>query len=122
MKQHLSMSRQQLIAERAWVMRHALTRSESALWEAIRGRRLGTIFRRQVVIGGRYIVDFLAPRGKLVVEVDGASHNGRTAADARRDRELMRLGYRVLRVDAEVVLRQLVVAVEQIRAALGHQR
>ena len=99
-------------------MRHALTRSESALWESIRGRQLGTLFRRQVVIGGKYIVDFLAPREKLIIEVDGASHNGRTSADARRDRHLARLGYRVLRLEAELVLRRLPVAVEAVMGPL----
>src|SRR5664280_807361 len=119
MKNQLSASHQRLIEERAWAMRHTLTPSESVLWEAIRGRRLGTMFRRQVVIGGKYIVDFLASREKVVVEVDGAYHNERTAADARRDRYLARLGYRVLRLEAEVVLRRLPVAVEAVRGALA---
>jgi very-short-patch-repair endonuclease len=59
-------------------------------------------FRRQVVIGEKFIVDFVAPRETLVVEVDGrAYHERRHAADARRDRKLARLGYRVLRLDTD---------------------
>src|SRR5271165_1766604 len=44
-------------------------------------------------------VDFLFPREKLVVELDGAVHVGREAqaADKRRTRILNRAGYRVLR-------------------------
>ncbi|MBN1608260.1 MAG: DUF559 domain-containing protein, partial [Polyangiaceae bacterium] len=75
-------------------------------------------FRRQTVIG-EYVVDFVAPAARLVVEVDGGSHVGRARADARRDRALAKLGYRVLRVDAEVVMREPAVAVAQIREALG---
>jgi len=39
-----------------------------------------------------------------VVEVDGGYHRERAAADARRDRVLERLGWRVLRVSAVEVI------------------
>jgi very-short-patch-repair endonuclease len=42
-------------------------------------------------------VDFYASAAKLVVEVDGAWHGERTAADRRRDRVLGAFGYRVER-------------------------
>jgi very-short-patch-repair endonuclease len=77
----------------------------------------GVAFRRQVPID-RYIADFLAPAVGLVVEVDGAGHSLRRSADARRDRVLQRLGYRVLRVDAELVRGNLAKAVALIAAAL----
>jgi len=91
--------------------------SEQVLWNAIRSGQLGVPFRRQVPLG-RYIVDFLAPRAKLVIEVDGSSHRFKQAADARRDRKLGRLGYRVLRLEAGVVLRHLPLALQRIRAVL----
>jgi len=69
-------------------------------------------FRRQVPID-RYIVDYLAPAVKLVVEVDGGIHA------ARRDRTLERLGYRVLRIDAELVRGNVAEAVALIVTALG---
>ena len=68
--------------------------------------------------GHRYIADFLAPSVKLVVEVDGRYHSQHVGTDARLTRVLERLGYRVLRLDAELVLRQLPLAVEAIREAL----
>ena len=81
--------------------------------------RAETAVSRQVPLaGGRYIVDFLAPKHRLVVEVDGPHHSSRRAADARRDEKLRRLGYRVLRLDAQLVMRRLPEALEQIRAAL----
>jgi very-short-patch-repair endonuclease len=112
------LKRQILLAERTHEMRHQPTRSESALWVALSRSQLGVAFRRQVPIGHRYIADFLAPSVKLVVEVDGGYHRQRASADARRDRVLKRLGYRVLRLDAELVSRQLPLAVEAIRKTL----
>ena len=67
---------------------------------------------------GEYIVDFLAPARRLVVEVNGAYHARRSSADARRDARLQALGYRVLHLEAELVMRDLTVALERIRAAL----
>ena len=74
-------------------------------------------FKRQVRIGG-FIVDFLAPAAKVVVEVDGGSHRGRAAADARRDRKLARLGYRVVRVEAGTVLKDAQLVANLIRETL----
>ena len=99
-------------------MRHSPSWPEAVLWRELRGSRLGVRFQRQVPLGGRYIADFLAPAARLVVEVDGAQHARRAAADARRDRVLARLGYRVLRLDAQLVLRDLPAAVALVRAAL----
>jgi very-short-patch-repair endonuclease len=109
---------QALLAERAHFMRHNLTETEQLLWRQLAGKRLGVAFKRQVPVD-RYVVDFLAPAVKLVVEVDGAGHSLRRTADARRDRVLRRLGYRVLRLDAELVRRNVLEAVTRVRRALG---
>ena len=54
---------------------------EQVLWLAIRGQRLGIAFRRQAVVGP-YIVEFLAPRVRLIVEVDGGDRElGGAAGD-----------------------------------------
>ena len=97
----------------------ALTESEGRLWSALNARQLGVSFRRQVPVGGRFIADFLAPSVGLVVEVDGGYHARRASADARRDVKLRCLGYRVVRVSAELVLRDLRAAVAVVRVALG---
>jgi len=99
-------------------MRIQMTPSESALWLGIRGGQLGVVFRRQYVIAGRYIADFAAPAVRLVVEVDGGYHGRRVVADARRDRALERLGWRVVRVSSEAALRDVRVAVAAIRGAI----
>ncbi|HEY8945502.1 MAG TPA: DUF559 domain-containing protein [Polyangiaceae bacterium] len=91
--------------------------TQAALWRLIQGGRIGVWFRHQVVIGG-FIADFLAPGPWLIVEVDGEYHARRRSADARRDRLLSRLGYRVLRLPAELVLKNPEQAVARIREAL----
>ena len=105
------------IEQHARQHRSALNGPEQALWAELRGCRLGVWFRRRVVIG-RFIADFVAPSGRLVVEVDAGYHATRVAADARRDRKLTRMGYRVLRVDADLIRRDVHAAVAQVRAAL----
>jgi very-short-patch-repair endonuclease len=120
-KQRQQLKRQALLEERAHAMRHQPTPSETKLWEALRGGKLGVHFKRQMRICG-FIVDFLAPAVKVVVEVDGGSHVGRGAADLCRDRKLARLGYRMARVDAAVVLSSLPLAVESVREALARCR
>jgi very-short-patch-repair endonuclease len=102
-------------------MRQHPTPSEQVLWQAIRGGRLGVSFRRQVPVGA-YIVDFLAARERLVVEVDGGYHTERGSADQRRQRWLERQGYRVVRVSAATVLQETAAAVQAIAQALSDPR
>ena len=73
---------------------------EKVLWKALRKPDLG--FRRQVPIG-RYIVDFVHLRGRLVVELDGGWHDLPEAElhDALRDAWLNTQGYRVIRFRME---------------------
>ncbi|MFZ5894932.1 MAG: endonuclease domain-containing protein [Myxococcota bacterium] len=108
----------QQLALHARQHRSQLTHSEQCLWSAINRGQLGVWFRRQVPLAGRFIADFVAPAARLVVEVDGEYHARRTCADAARDRKLTRLGYRVVRIDAELVLRDVGAAVALIRASL----
>lgn len=98
--------------------RAAPTASEARLWAGLSAGKLGVRFRRQVVLGDRLIVDFLAPEARLVVEVDGSYHAQRGAADARRDRKLRRLGYRVVRIPAGLVMNDLRTAVNLVGAEL----
>jgi very-short-patch-repair endonuclease len=105
---------------RAHGMRTCLTRSEEALWRALSGSQLGVAFRRQVPCG-KFILDFVAPSVRLVIEVDGKIHALRRGADERKERDLRRAGYRVIRVDAESVLRELPLVVAFIRAALRRE-
>jgi len=113
-----SLKFQALLAERARCFRRNLSENERVLWSRISGKQLGVAFRRQFPVG-KYIVDFVAPSAKLIVEVDDRSHELKRTADARRDRNLARLGYRVLRIDAELVRTNVAEAVARIVAALS---
>jgi very-short-patch-repair endonuclease len=108
-----------VLAVRARQMRSCPTASEARLFEALRAGRLGVRFRRQVPVAGRFIADLVAADVRLVVEVDGGYHERRRAADERRDRALAREGYRVLRLEAELIMRDLPAAVGRIRSVLA---
>jgi histidinol dehydrogenase/leucyl-tRNA synthetase/ATP-dependent DNA helicase RecG len=110
-----------VLRARARVQLWAPTPSEERLWSCLRGGALGVCFRRQVVVGG-FIADFLAPSVRLVVEVDGAVHALKRRSDERRDRKLRRLGYHVLRLEAELVMRDLPAAVACVREAIEKLR
>jgi len=64
-----------------------------------------------------FIVDFFAPGARLVIEV-GGYHARRRKADESRDRKLRRAGYRVLRVDAELMHRDLYAVAARVAAEL----
>jgi very-short-patch-repair endonuclease len=81
------------------------TRSEAMLWREIRGRKLGAYFRRQHPLGGAYIVDFACTTQRLVVEIDGGIHRAQREQDGRRQRVLGALGWRFVRIEAELVER-----------------
>jgi very-short-patch-repair endonuclease len=119
MQDSLTLARERLIQARARRHLSSLTPSELMLWNCLRGRRLGVQFRRQVPLLGRYIVDFLAPAARVVVEVDGGYHCRRRAADARRDEALRRGGYRVVRLEADLVMKDLPQAVALVREAVA---
>jgi very-short-patch-repair endonuclease len=86
--------------QRARRLRASQPNAEARLWFALRNRKMARWkFRRQHPID-RYIVDFVTLDGKLIVEVDGATHStvGEIATDVERTRTLESLGFLVLRV------------------------
>src|SRR3984957_9276710 len=73
--------------------------AEAIIWRAVRDRRCDSAkFRRQVALGN-FIVDFVCFDRRLVVEVDGPTHEGaeQQAKDSERDAWLLEQGFRVLR-------------------------
>jgi very-short-patch-repair endonuclease len=110
------------LKDKARQLRRNLTDSEKVLWSRLRSKQvLGIQFYRQKPIG-EHIVDFFAPRAKLVVEVDGSQHMEADYAqkDGRRDRYLASLGLRVLRFNSREVLKESNAVIEAIyRARIG---
>ncbi len=85
------------LIEFAKSMRHEMTEAETRLWLQLRAERfMGIKFRRQKVIGN-YIADFAANNPKLVVEVDGNTHDVDDTHDQVRTRTLEEQGYQVVR-------------------------
>jgi very-short-patch-repair endonuclease len=77
-------------------MRHEPTEAERKLWYLLRDRRFnGFKFRRQVQIGP-YIVDFVCPAKRLIIEADGGQH-AENGYDERRDIWLKAQGFRIRR-------------------------
>ncbi|MES1200181.1 MAG: DUF559 domain-containing protein [Pseudomonadota bacterium] len=90
---------------RARANRRELTNAEAKLWSLLRARKhRGAKFRRQHAIGP-YVVDFACVATRVVIEVDGSSHNTEEQKrfDAERTAFLERAGWRVLRVPNDEV-------------------
>jgi len=91
------------------------------LWEYLAKAQLGAKFSRQMPVGPWY-ADFLCRELRLVVELDGYSHDVQPGRDARRDADLRGRGYIVLHFtnedvmeDAEAVARAIRMTIEGLR-------
>ena len=100
-------------------LRRRMTRAEALLWRCLKSHHIGMQFRRQAPIGP-YIADFCCHRARLIVELDGESHDfaERQQHDALRDRWFATQGYRVLRVTNDDVRKNLEGVVTAIASAI----
>ncbi|MDX1252636.1 MAG: endonuclease domain-containing protein [Gammaproteobacteria bacterium] len=100
-------------------LRAHLTPAEACLWKYLqRGQLAGRKFRRQHSIGP-YVVDFYCPAESLIIELDGAAHDGEQAwaHDEQRTAFLTTQGLRVVRFENRDVLENL----EGVLAAIRQQ-
>ena len=95
------------------------TSGEAKLWsEVLRAKQFyGLQFNRQFAIEN-YIVDFICRKLKLIIEIDGGSHQYMTKPDEIRDKTLSELGYKVIRVYEEDVLHDINNVIRTIEAYL----
>lgn len=86
------------LKDRRRELRQRSTKEEKILWSEIRDNKLGYKFKRQHSIGG-YILDFYCSGYKLIIEIDGASHNRfeNKEYDKVRDEYFEELGYTTIR-------------------------
>ena len=92
---------------RAKELHRNLTPAEAMLWTKLRAHRMaGVHFRNQHAIGS-YVVDFCAPRKKLIIELDGSQHLEQDEYDRERTAFFKSKGYRVLRLWNNDVLNDL---------------
>jgi very-short-patch-repair endonuclease len=78
----------------------------------------GHRFTKQFQVGS-YFVDFVCREKKLVVEVDGWSHDARQGYDCQRDKFIRSKGYEVLRFTNEQVMLNLEGVLAMIRERLA---
>jgi very-short-patch-repair endonuclease len=97
-------------------LRNESTLGEVILWsKALRAKKMmGYQFNRQFPIEN-YIVDFICRKLKLVIEIDGYSHNFKHEQDALRDKKLGELGFKVLRFSEQQVRKDADSVVEVIQ-------
>jgi len=107
-----------MLITRARGMRKVPSAAERAVWQIVRDRRLGAKFRRQHPVED-YIADFACAEAKLIVEIDGRSHDAQQNYDAERDAALTAAGWRVLRVRDDDVLNDPGAVERVIRRALS---
>ena len=92
--------------KRAKTLRHGSTKAEQKMWNMLRDLKpYGARFRRETPIGP-YIADFAWLSARVIIEVDGDSHEmpqGK-AHDQRRDEFLRSQGFMVMRFDNEQVI------------------
>ncbi|SEO80164.1 Very-short-patch-repair endonuclease [Methylobacterium sp. ap11] len=96
------------------------TRDEALFWSQVRAGRLsGHKFKRQVPITP-YIVDFLCPSARLIVELDGEPHETaeRRKRDADRDAWLRRQSFEIMRFTNDAFLGNPQLALDTILAVV----
>ncbi len=106
---------------RARKLRNAATPAERKLWQHLSRSQLGAKFSRQMPVGP-YFADFLCRALKLVVELDGFSHDLTVEADAKRDAWMQREGYVVLRFTNANVMENVEGVVTMIRTEVERMK
>ncbi len=107
-----------VLVDRARRMRHAMTEAECRIWFEVLQKMQPRIRRQRPI--GRFIVDFYCAARKLVIEIDGESHNSEEALtyDQERTAFLQAQGLTVLRFTNAEVLGNLEGVHQAITAAL----
>ena len=108
------------VIEMARRLRRTMSSPEVLLWQRLRGSPDGIRFRRQHPIGP-YVVDFYCRTARLVIEVDGMIHDDRVraAADVTREAFLVAQGFRVIRIPASDILRDVDGIASEVLALAG---
>jgi len=106
----------------AKTMRKQMTEPETRLWLQLRAERFeGVKFRRQKVIG-HYIADFAANDPKIVVEIDGDTHDADDTCDRNRTHYLQEQGYTVLRFTNPEVMGNMAGVLRRLQEAIAGLR
>ena len=105
-KTFMKITYEKYLKQYARALRNNPTHSEAKLWRYLKGDAFyGYDFHRQKPIG-KYIVDFYCHALRLVIEIDGVTHNEQAIIekDKIRDVYLESLGLYVMRMDAYKII------------------
>lgn len=103
------------LKQRARDLRKSGNLAEVILWIEIKSKKLnGLDFDRQKIIGN-YIVDFYCHTNRLIIEIDGSSHDQKEGYDAQRDIYFLGLGLKILHFTDLEVKNNLDEVLEQIK-------
>lgn len=105
-------------------LRSKMTKSEASLWKyALKSSQRGVGFKRQRPIDS-FIVDFVCLELKLVIELDGITHQYPEVIekDKLKDKKLNTLGFVVLRFDDSEVLNDINAVIRSIDNAIEELR
>ena len=85
------------LVNNAQSLRKNITREEKHLWYDFLKKLPLTVNRQKNI--GNYIVDFLISSKMIIIEIDGVQHTlpENEEADIKRDKELQKLGFKILR-------------------------
>jgi very-short-patch-repair endonuclease len=109
-----------MLRDRARLNRLFSTAGEKEMWQYLRSLRpYGARFRRQAPIG-KYIADFAWLSARIVIEIDGATHEQAQARerDGRKDSFLKSQGFEVFRFSGNDVAANSVKAFAKLEAAI----
>lgn len=101
--------------DKARQMRRNMTDAEKFFHLHVRGKKLGVQVRTQHVIRG-YIADFYIPLWRLVIEIDGGYHAGRSAQDKKRDSDLAKLGFTTIRFTNHEVMTDIQAVLKRVKS------
>lgn len=90
-------------------LRNNMTKAEACLWKyALKNKKRGYTFNRQRPVL-RYIADFMCKDLRLIIEVDGSSHDHPKAKERDRERQkkLENAGFIVVRFTNNDVLKNM---------------
>ena len=110
-KEHTSLRR---------TLRKEAPKSERIVWTYLKNKKLGYKFRHQHGIG-RYVVDFYCPALKLIIEIDGISHQGeeKYKDDKRREAFFLSKGFHIKRYTTDQVFNSIGMVVTDIQRVLN---
>lgn len=103
-------------------LRRNMTLAEKLLWVELQqySTKWKLKFQTQIVVGGRFIADFVCFNKRLIIEVDGSIHRLTSVRrkDKYRTKVLNKLGYTIIRFTNNQVIHSITKVIRTIEEEL----